>query len=265
MGLFRAQLAHMRAGSRDVAFGTNVRHLSSAQGADTNFTVTFTSTTTITQTIDPFVNISNQTADNRLNMGWALNQNEISADGVGSKANALRIIPAGVWSFQFPYTGSSPALLTSYSVGLEFSVYRVASNGGARTLLFSTAKAPVSGTSGSGDVTSNQPEFILLADETLFVSVRVTSEATRATLGNITNTVLTFTFANAGAHWVSLPAPGMRTLHLDSSSAMGSGSSIRSNRARVSSPAFGSAVGSFDRSQQLFREFESIGESICDK
>lgn len=265
MGLFRAQLAHMRASSRDVAFGTNVRQLSSVQGADTNFTVTYTSTTAVTQTINPFTNISNQPADNRINMGWALNQNAASDDGVGSQANALRVIPAGSWSFQFSYTGSTPALLATYTVTIEYSVYRVAANGGARTLLFTATTAAVSGTSGTGAVSSTQPDYILLPGETLFVAVRVTSAATSAVLGGTTNTVLTFTFATAGTHFVAFPEPGMRTLYLDSSSAQGSGSSVRSNRARVTSPAFGIAVGSFNRSQQLFREFESIGESICDK
>lgn len=265
MGLFRAQLAHMRAATRDVAFGTNVRQLSSVEGADTNFTATFTSTTAITQTINPFTNISNQSADNRLNMGWALNQNEASPDGVGSKSTELRLIPGGIWSFQFSYTGSTPALLENYTVLVEFSVYRVAPNGGARTLLFTAATGAVQGTSGTGATSSTQGDILLLPGETLHVAVRVTSAATSSVLGGTTNTVLTFTFATAGTHFAAFPEPGMRTLYLDSSSAEGAGSSVRSNRARVTSPAFGSAVGSFNRSQQLFREFESIGESICDK
>lgn len=265
MGLFRAQLAHMRAGSRDVAFGTNVRQLSSVQGADTNFTVTYTSTTATTQTINPFTNISNQAADNRQNMGWALNQNEASADGVGSKSTELRLIPGGIWSFQFSYTGSTPALLASYTVLVEFSVYRVAPNGGARTLLFTAATGAVQGTSGTGDCTSTQGDFLLLPGETLHVAVRVTSAATSSILGGTTNTVLTFTFATAGTHFVAFPEPGMRTLYLDSSLAQGAGSSVRSNRAQITSPSFGSAVGSFGRSQQLFREFEAVGEAICEK
>lgn len=265
MALFRAQIAYLRAATRDVAFGTNVRALLSTAGADTNFTVTYTSTTAATQTVNPYTNISNVTADNRTNLGWAFNQNEASTDGVGSTSTRKRIIPAGTWSFSNSLAGSAPPLLANYNVTLEYSVYRVAAAGGARSLLFSFSGAAVNRTaSGTFTYTAtspSQPLYILDPNETLHLAIRITSAATSSVLGGTTNTVITVNGATSGSQTMTLPAPGMRDLYFDSNTATGNGvgtESILTRKDVIS--AVGEGAGVIDYLAEFFRAFSAVGE-----
>lgn len=262
----------MRAATRDVAFGTNVRAMLGTAGADTNFTVTFTSTTSAIQTVNPYTNISNVTADNRTNLGWAFNQNEASADGVGSGDTSSgllrkRVIPAGSWSFEFAWTASAPALLATRPVVISYTVYRVAANGGARSLLFETSAASNTGNSGDGAATSAaQPAYVLEPNETIHVAVRIQSQATSNLLGGTNNTVVTCTRATSGSAFVTLPAPGMRDLYLDSSAGTGEALGVRSNRVRKDVyTGTGEGSGLIDRMAEFFRTQIGVGEGDGDR
>lgn len=217
----------MRNLARDVAYGTNVKGLSSVAAADTNFTVTFTSTTTATQTVQPYTNISQVTADNRTTHGWAMNQNLVSNDAMASTATAERIIPAGTWNFSFGWTSNDAPLFYSYTVVVSYHVYRVAANGGTRSLLFSASAAAVTvNTAGGNDTAaaaSTQPEYTIQPNETIHVAVQIQSAAAPTLLGGPTPSVITCRGATAGAFSVSFPTPGIRTLYYDTSSAVGAG------------------------------------------
>ena len=275
MARFRGQTLYMRAATRDVAFGTSVRALLGASGADTNFTVTFTSTTAATQTVQPFTNISQNVTDNRTTHGWAMNQNDASEDGVGSGLTVAgigirkRVIPAGVWQFQFGWTSNAPARLASYPVTISFHVYRVAANGGARTLLFSVAAAEtkVSLVAGSGTGAASspaQPEYLLEANETIHVAVQVTSNASSSILGETTNTVITFTTGTAGTAFVTLPAPGMRDVYYDANASVGGGLATESILTRKDTMT-GGGKGAAARSLLVRKDTEfGVGASVAD-
>jgi hypothetical protein len=277
MARFRGTQLYLRAASRDVSFGSNVRALLSAAGVDSNFTVTFTSTTAIAQTVSPFTNISNQSADNRAALGWALNQNEASADGMGSGViisgvgNRRRVIPAGVWSFAFGWSSNAPALLANYDVAIEYSVYRVAANGGARSLLFTANAASVNVTlvagSGNGAATSaSQPAFTISDNETIHVAVRITSKATSSALGGTTNTVITCTGATSGALSVAVPSNGIRDIFYNGNDATGESVSTRAKA--ITKDTFAGAgvgAGEHDYLAEFFRSFNSIGEGESER
>lgn len=266
MAIFRGTALYMRATDQDQAWGTNVRALLGTAGADTNFTVTFTSTTAITQTVNPFTNISNQSADNRTNLGWALNEAEASTDSMGSTSSRKRIIHAGTWSFGFAWTSNAPALLASYDVTIEYTVYRVATGGGTRTLLFTVSAAPVTVSlvagSGDGAVTSNQSEFLIQPGETIHVAVRINSKATSGVLGGTTNTVITCTGATSGSFSVTLPTPGLRNLTFDSNSSTGSGVGTRSLLVLSTKTGTGSGVGNRNASTIFKDIISSTGAGV---
>lgn len=264
MARFRGQTLYLRAATRDVAYGTNVRALISTTGADTNFTVTFTSTTAATQTLQPYTNISNNTTDNRTTHGWGMNQNDASADSVGSTSTRKRIIPAGTWSFSNALSGSAPPLLDSYNVTLEYSVYRVAANGGTRTLLFSFSGSAVN-RSGSGAFTytaisPSQPVYTLEPNETIHLAIRITSAATSSLLGGTTNTVITVSGATSGSQTFTIPAPGMRDLYFDTNLAVGSGVGSETLYIRKDIySATGEGDGQYSRLVDFFRKLDAVG------
>lgn len=267
MARFRGQILYLRAATRDVTFGTDVRSALGTAGADTNFTITYTAAAT--QTVDPYTNISNVTADNRLNLGWALNQNDASEDSMGSGTDVgllrLRVIPAGTWSFSNSIAGSAPALLTNYNVTVEYSVYRVAANSGTRTLLFSFSGAAINRTA-AGTFTASatspaQPAYIFQANETVHVAYRITSAPTQAVLGGTTNTVLTINGATSASQSITLPAPGLRDYFIDTNQAVGEAVGLRSNLVRKDLiQAIGEALGQYDYDASFFRTFNAVGE-----
>lgn len=277
MARFRGQTLYMRAATRDVAFGTNVRALLGTSGADTNFTVTFTSTTAATQTVQPFTNTSQNVTDNRTTHGWAMSQNDASEDGVGSGLTVAgigirkRVIPAGVWQFQFGWTSNAPALRASYPVTISFHVYRVAANGGARTLLFSVdaAATTVSLVEGSGTGAASspaQPEYLLETNESIHVAAQVTSNASSSILGWKTNTVITFTTGTAGTAFVTLPAPGMRDVYYDTNASVGGGLATESILTRKDTMlGAGKGAGQMAKLASYFRALDGLGSGLADR
>ncbi|UTS51984.1 hypothetical protein [Synechococcus phage BUCT-ZZ01] len=260
MALFRGQTLQFRNLARDVAFGTNVRALSDVALGDTSFTVTFTSTTTITQTVNPYTNISNTPTDNRTTLGWSLNQNTASDDSMGATVTKKRVIPAGDWSFRSGWSANAPALFATRAIVFSYHVYRVAANGGARTLLFSVSAPSSTENSGTADATSTQPEYIFEANETLHVAIQITSQATSSTLGGTTNTTVTLNRQTANTGYVILPAPGLRDVTIDNNQAIGEAVGIENilTRKDIITGA-GEGAGTYDYLAEFFREFDGIG------
>lgn len=182
-------------------------------GSGTSASVTYTTTTANQQkTIIP--GTANSTAgDTTNNNGWAFNNSSASTDALGSTASDQRVIPAGTWQFADTLNLNAPALLATVSATITYKVYRVATGGGTRTLLFSvTSPAYTNGGLAAADVvqttSSSQSQFLLGAGEVIMVGLLITSQATANTLGTVTNTVITH---NPGANGVTLPTPGVRT------------------------------------------------------
>lgn len=269
MPIFRGQTLYFRPSTVDVAFTnvrTNVRALQSTAGADTNFTATFTSTTQATQTVDPFTNIIDVTDDKRTKLGWAMNQNEASVDSMGSIPTRTRYTPAGIWQFRFAWTSNYPGRPSArYPVTISYHVYKVAANGGARTLLFSvsapTATVYLSTGSGTGEVTSSQPEYSFAPDETLLIAVQVTSAASDSFSGT-TDTVITFRGATSGSFFVKIPPVGLRSVYHDSSSLVGAGVASRSSLIRKAVSSLADGLGSFLRKLSASRSYSLTGSGL---
>lgn len=292
MPIFSGQTLQFRPDTRDVVFGTNVRSLLSTAGADTNFTITFTGTTAVTQTVNPYTNISDVTDDNRTDLGWAMNQKQASVDSMGAILAPnrpiparKRYIPAGNWSFQFSWSGSAPAPFRSYPVTVIYSVYRVAANGGTRTLLFTasadTQTVSLVAGSGTGSATSTQPAYIFEPKETLHIAVQITSSASVGPAGAKYDTVITCRRGDAGTAFVTLPTPGLRSVYFDESTASTSVVPTRSifiMKDRISSVAsivgnenilvrktissVSSADGRISKLFNAFRKFNSVGNLL---
>lgn len=177
-------------------------------GANSATTCTWTTTTVENRTIIP-VSGSTVNSDTTNNNGWA--HDNTGASGLGSTATDQRFIPAGVWTFKLDCTLNTPALLATISATITVKVYRVATGGGTRTLLFSTVGSAFSATGVQTINSASQPQYTLGAGEVIMVGYLVSSAATAATVvGAITNTVLTINLgANTG---VLVPTPGVRTL-----------------------------------------------------
>lgn len=222
MALFSGNLLYPRNVDQDQTWGTNVKQLSGTSAADTSFAITYTSTTATTHTIKPYVSENASSTDNRANYGWALNESASSADGMGSTSTMHRYIQAGTWTLATNISYTAPALLASYDITAEYSVYRVATGGGTRTLLFTTTSntIAVSLAAGSGTLTANssQPVIEFQPGETLHIAIRITAAATSSVLGGTTNSVITVETGTAGGITITLPALGLKSLYLEDAS-----------------------------------------------
>jgi hypothetical protein len=187
-----------------------------APASNTATTVTWTTTTVTLKTVIP-VTANSASGDTSQNNGWVFNNG--GADGLGSISTAKRVIPSGVWAFSVDATLNSPALLATIACTITARVYRVATGGGARTLLFSVTSANFSATGVRTWNSASQGEIVLEVGEVLMVGYTATSASTTATvLGANTNTVLTFELG-ANTH-VTVPTPGVRTRYLKALSAV---------------------------------------------
>lgn len=193
----------------DQTGGTTIKKIQeTAPAANSATTNTWTTTTVETRTHVPLA-ASSVNSDTSNTNGWCYNNG--GADGLGSTSTAERWIKPGVWNFSMSYTLNSPALLATIACTVTARVYRVATGGGTRTLLFTAASANFSATGVITWNSASQPEYILAAGEVIQVAFTASSAATAATvLGAITNTVLTL---NLGSNsFFNVPTPGVRTL-----------------------------------------------------
>jgi len=219
MALFNGALLYPRNVDQDQTWGTSVKQLSGTSAADTSFAITYTSTSAVTHTIKPYVTENASTTDNRTNYGWALNESSTSADSMGSTSTVHRYSQSGTWTLATNVSYTAPALLASYTIVAEYSVYRVATGGGTRTLLFTatsnTLTASLAAGSGTLTATSSQPIIEFQPGETFHVAIRITSAATSAVLGGTTNSVITIETGVAAGITVTLPNLGLKSLYLE--------------------------------------------------
>jgi hypothetical protein len=267
MAIFTGQVLYPRDVDQDQGWGSNVKALLSAASSDSNWTVTFTDDdNAITQTVVPYTNISNQPADTRVNNGWAINQAEGSTDGMGSIATRTRFVPSGNWVFSIPVAYNAPALLANYTIVAQFSIYRVATGGGTRTLVFSatsnTISVNISAGTGTLTSTSSRSEIAVGVGETLHYSVRLTSIATTATLGATTNTVVTINGGTSGGLSLTLPSQGLRSNYFEYSDGVGDTVTPVDITVRKSLVSEAEGVGVFDRLAEFSRELNGVGVGV---
>jgi hypothetical protein len=262
MALFTGQTLYTRTRDRQDTWGSNVKSLLASRSNPPDWTVTFTSDSTITQTVLPYTNISNDSSDTRTSNGWAMNRNENADNGMGSTAERNRYIPSGDWSFEIALQYSAPALLANYNIQVEFSIYRVAAGGGARSLLFSVLSSTVNVNLQAGNstltTTSTQPEVTIGVGETIHFAIRLTSRATTATLGNETDTVITLGTDNGSS--VSFPSPGLRSNYFEYSDGVGNTFTPVDIFIKKDIDGQGDGVGIFNRLVEFYRELNGGGE-----
>lgn len=264
MAIFTGQALYPRNVDQDQSWGSNVKALLATASADANWTVTFTSETTITQTVVPYTNTSNNSADTRTNNGWAINQAEASVNGMGSISTRTRFVPAGDWEFSIPIAYNAPALLANYDIDAEFNIYRVATSGGTRTLVFSVASNTVAVSLQAGTATLAatvaQPEIVVGVGETLHYAVRITSVATTATLGAVTDTVVTINGGTSGALSLTLPPEGLGSNYYEYSDGVGDTVSPVDVSIKKDIDGQGDGAGVINRLVEFYRELNGGGE-----
>lgn len=232
-----AQTFYPHTTDQDQAWGTDIRKLDTASPATNSFTLTYTtvvgSGSEYFQTVDPYTNTSAASPgnDNRTNFGWAWNEDAVDADAMDSESDAKRKILAGTWTFEMRVGMNAPAnSVENWQTQAEISVYRVATGGGTRTLLFTMLSNTVSRTQLTAaeftlTASASQSQIVLAAGETLHVAYRMKGRATSNLLGGQTNQVLTFYTGTQTAvpNIVSVPSPGIRTEYLRNLTAIGDG------------------------------------------
>lgn len=223
-----AQVFYPTNDDQDQSWGTDVRRLE--ESADTNNTASQTNhpnaagTTFIT--LDPLTVRTSQT-DERTLYGWAWNE-DVGAYAMDSETGARRTVPAGDWVFDWTVTVPQAGGTTgTIDVDFSASVYRVASGGGSRTLLFQTGQSSqVSSTGLSGAVsgtcseTHSASQIILEAGETLHVAYTTRCIQVAGLLGATVAGNLTWAFGGSNATQITLPSPGIRTRYSQSVSAV---------------------------------------------
>lgn len=249
-----------------------------APAANATTTNTWTTTTPQVRTHVPLAASSTAT-DTSSDNGWALNNG--GADGLGSTATENRMILAGVWGFSMSYTLNAPATLTTIACTVVAKVYRVASAGGSRTLLFSASSANFSATGVITWNSASQSKFTLAAGEVIEVGFVPTSAATANALGTITNTVLILNLGSSS--FFTVPSPGVRTDYLRSLATIGVGivtqvravtklfsvvgvGTIAQTRAVITSKTFslgGTGVPTLSKFTQVSRTFNFIGQGTA--
>lgn len=193
----------------DGTYGTTIKQLvSTAPTANSATTNTWSSTTASAETHVPLA-ATTAAGDTSNSNGFAFNN--AGTDSLQSQAGGKRFFRPGVWGFSNSYTLNSPALLATIACAVRANVYRVATAGGARSLLFFADSANFSAT---GVITWNsaaQPEIILAAGEVVEVGYVATSAATAAlVVGAVTNTVLTLNLGSSS--FITVPSPGIGIL-----------------------------------------------------
>jgi hypothetical protein len=267
MALFTGQRLYTRTRDRQDTWGSNVKSLLAFPSNPPDWTVTFTSDSTITQTVLPYTNISNDSSDTRSTNGWAMNRNENADNGMGSTAERNRYIPSGDWSFEIALQYTAPALLANYNIQVEFSIYRVAAGGGSRSLLFSVLSTTVNVSLQAGNstltTTSTQPEVTIGVGETIHFAIRLTSRATTATLGNETDTVITLGTDNGSS--VSFPSPGLRSNYFEYSDGAGNTFMPFDLRVKKDVEGQGEGISVFNRLAEFNRELNGRCEGNSER
>lgn len=190
-----------------------VRLLDTTALGAANNTTTLSYTAAQTQTVVPFA-ASGSAGDTRVNNGWVFN-NTTGTYALNSTSSAQRVIPAGTWTFAGSLTFTAPALLATGSATVQVGVYRVATGGGTRTLLFSSNFAASTWTAAQTNnisVTSaSQPQYTLGDGEVLLIGYTIASADTKNTLNQSTTSVIKFIVGGANGAAVTVPTPGVRT------------------------------------------------------
>lgn len=209
---------------QDQAFGPNVKKLEDAAGSVVSTTRAMhpSSVGTTTATLAPYTDQA-PGADATVDRGWAFNVSGAEGMESGTHTNApgtatgKRRIPVGTWSFLARFTIPTGGTLTgSHNVIVNWKVYRVATGGGARTLLF-TATAPeesgnaLGATNATATATFNAPEIVLEAGETIHVGITSTDRQAGGTLGATTAGTISFHTGGATDHYIEVAAPGVRS------------------------------------------------------
>jgi hypothetical protein len=174
-------------------------------------------------TLDPYSDRAT-TGDVTADYGWGINQS--GADGMESGVHAhasspsltgLRVIPAGDWSFFQRITIPIGGTLTgSHNVIVAWKVYRVATGGGTRTLLFTVTAPEQSGgaisvtQTDTGVITSSQPEIVLQSGETIHVGIQSTNRQVAGTLSAVTAGTIVYHTGGAADSYVQVPT-GIRS------------------------------------------------------
>lgn len=227
-----------------------------APAANTTTTVTWTTATITEKTVRP-VTANAADGDQSINNGWAFNN---SADpGLNSVAQARRKILAGAWNFSMQMTLNTPAVLDTHALTITARVYRVATGGGTRTLLFSATSANQTASATVTWSSASQPQIILGAGEVILVGFTATSASTQAlVLGANTNTVMTVAL---GANtWVEVPDPGIRTDYAQEANIIGDGVETRVLAVAASRSATGDGVPTESRSVSASKSFSLVGD-----
>jgi hypothetical protein len=207
----------------DQTGGTTIKTIqTSAPTANSATTDTWSSATVTTETLIPLT-ASTTASDTSSSNGWCFNNG--GASGLNSTSGAKRFTRAGVWNFSMGFTLNAPALLATIACTVTAKVYRVATGGGARTLLFSATSANFAASATVTWASASQSEYVLQAGEVFQVAFTATSAATAAlVLGAITNTVLTL---NLGANsFFTIPSPGIGTLAETAGASTGTGAAV---------------------------------------
>lgn len=192
-----------------------------AQAADSTTSCTFTATAAAWEQIVPLTAISATVAASpavgaaAANNGWRMLQSD-----VGSTAADERITPSGAWTQDFLAAIAAPAVATSISATLLTIFYSVDS-GGVSTELWRGSVAISVAIAGNYKFTvtsPTEPIFIVPAGGSIQLEAWINSGATANTLGAITNTVINIALQGGVTTDSVLPAPGLRTLYLQSPS-----------------------------------------------
>jgi hypothetical protein len=250
-----ARVFHITADDDDQSFGATVKRLNETQPSANSDTIIRWATTTVTEkTVIPLADNSTS-GDSSINNGWAFNNG--GADGLGSTTAAKRRVRAGEWTFILTISLNAPATLDTHALTITAKVYRVATGGGSRSLLFTSA-SPNQTSGGRKAWVSTEDEIVLDAGEVILVSFTMTSASTTAVvLGANTQTVVEVDFgANS---YVVVPEPGIETLAIGAGSA--SGSSVVDADAAGIAAMEGATSGASAVAGQLSAVAETAGQS----
>lgn len=153
----------------------------------------------------------------------------ILSEGMASRANEKRIIPAGTWTFvtfvSIPAAGTATGTLTVSNI---YQLYRVSSSGARSTIgsPFSSntvASALAAGAnSGALTATTNPGLITLEANESIHVGIISHMVQTAGLAGATVSGVATYRVGTA-AEYIEVAAPGIRTSYLRSTDLVGDG------------------------------------------
>jgi hypothetical protein len=107
---------------------------------------------------------------------------------------------------------------------------------------------------------SSQPEIVVGVGETLHYAIRLTSGATTATLGDITNTVITLQGATSGGLILTLPSPGLRSRYFEYSNGVGNTNTPVDISIKKDIEGQGEGTGIITRLVEFYRELNGDAE-----